>query len=101
MDTIFVLELDIPANVRVLQPDHTPADPEHPVLRAHTAPAEPSGMCGPLTLCGLATTDMTLAPRRRTHDRPRWHACSSCQTIAASTAPEVAGPPGLDVAGHG
>ncbi|MEU8511045.1 hypothetical protein AB0C76_05575 [Kitasatospora sp. NPDC048722] len=84
MDIVVVLEPDTPSNVRVLQSDHAPADPEQPVRRAHTAPAEPSGACGPLTMCGLDTAGMILAPHRST--RPRWHTCSTCQTTAADTA---------------
>ncbi|WP_331742237.1 hypothetical protein [Kitasatospora sp. NBC_00039] len=85
MDIVVVLEMDMPSNVRVLDPDHTPAHPENPVRRAHAAPAEASGACGPLTLCGLDTGEMTLAPHRFTENdrprpRPRWHTCSACQT---------------------
>ncbi|MGW6918234.1 hypothetical protein ACWGB8_31145 [Kitasatospora sp. NPDC054939] len=87
MDIVVVLELDTPSNVRVLQPDHTPADPDNPVRRAHTAPAESSGACGPRTLCGLDTSDMTLAPYRAVGGRPRWHTCSTCQASTAKAAP--------------
>ncbi|WP_395292322.1 hypothetical protein ACF9IK_00930 [Kitasatospora hibisci] len=86
MDIIVVLELDTPTNVRVLQPDRTPAEPAKAVRRAHTAPAEASGVCGPLTLCGLDTSEMTLAPHLSAHDRPRWHTCSTCRTTGGSGA---------------
>ncbi|MGV9267639.1 hypothetical protein ACWDRR_23610 [Kitasatospora sp. NPDC003701] len=97
MDIVVVLELDLPSNVRILGPDHAPAEPENPVRRAHAAPAEASGACGPLTLCGLDTGEMTLAPHRFAeagHPRPRplWHACSTCQTAKQTTAPTAAKP---------
>ncbi|WP_043475541.1 MULTISPECIES: hypothetical protein [Kitasatospora] len=79
MDTVVVLESDTPTNVRVLGPGLTPADPEGPVRRAHAAPAEASGVCGPRTLCGLDTSEMTLAPHRSGMDRPGWHTCSVCR----------------------
>ncbi|MEE1788627.1 hypothetical protein PUR71_37855 [Streptomyces sp. SP17BM10] len=87
MDTVAVLELDTPTNVRVLEPDHTPAQPDNPVRRIHIAPAEPSGACGPLTLCGLDTSDMILSPHRDPGHPPRWHTCSTCHTPAAGAAP--------------
>ncbi|MFF4818905.1 hypothetical protein ACFY2K_30495 [Kitasatospora sp. NPDC001309] len=82
MDTVVVLELDTPSNIRVLQPDRTPANPDQPVLRAHIAPAKPSGACGPLTMCGLDTSDMALAPQRPTSAGRRWHICTTCQSGA-------------------
>ncbi|MFC5890229.1 hypothetical protein [Kitasatospora aburaviensis] len=85
MDIVVVLELDTPTNVRVLQPDRTPAEPEKAVRRAHTAPAEASGLCGPLTLCGLDTSEMTLAPHLSARDRQRWHTCSTCRTTGGRT----------------
>ncbi len=87
MDTVVVLEPDTPTNVRILGSDHTPADPESPVRRAHTAPAEASGVCGPLTLCGLDTSDMTLAPHRSAPERSGWHTCSACRTSGTGSAP--------------
>ncbi|MGW4896201.1 hypothetical protein ACWEQL_28695 [Kitasatospora sp. NPDC004240] len=112
MDIVVVLELDTPSNVRVLQPDYRPANPEDPVRRAHTAPAESTGACGPRTLCGLDTSDMTLAPHRSAHDRPRWHTCGTCQRAggpgtsepAAAADPTAADParsPGPDDSGNG
>ncbi|WP_406086258.1 hypothetical protein [Kitasatospora purpeofusca] len=80
MDTVVVLESDTPTNVRVLGPGLTSSDPEGPVRRAHAAPAEASGVCGPRTLCGLDTSEMTLAPYRSGLDRPGWHTCSVCRT---------------------
>nr|BEK70752.1 hypothetical protein KPHV_79790 [Kitasatospora purpeofusca] len=79
MDTVVVLESDTPTNVRVLGPGLAPNDPEGPVRRAHAAPAEASGVCGPRTLCGLDTSEMTLAPHRSGLDRG-WHTCSVCRT---------------------
>ncbi|WP_030234917.1 hypothetical protein [Streptomyces sp. NRRL S-350] len=99
MDTVIVLEPDTPTNVRLLGPDRTPADPENPVRRAHTAPAEPSGACGPLTLCGLDTSDMTLAPHRSTdpgHPRPPWQTCSTCRTAEQRAAPRAPEPAAAD-----
>lgn len=92
MDTVVVLELDIPTNIRILGPDHLPADPENPVRRVHAAPTEPSGACGPLTLCGLDTGEMTLAPYRLADTdepvlRSHWHACSTCRTARRTGAP--------------
>ncbi|MFE2721628.1 hypothetical protein [Kitasatospora sp. NPDC059327] len=96
MDIVVVLELDTPTNVRLLGPDREPAYPDNPVRRAHTAPAEASGACGPLTLCGLDTSDMTLAPHRYPHsDQPpsgrRWHTCTTCRTAGPDTAPASPG----------
>lgn len=89
MDTVIVLEPDTPTNVRILGPDRGPADPGNPVRLAHCAPAEASGTCGPLTLCGLSTADMTLAPRRSPDPgRPRWNTCAVCREA------EEASPPG-------
>ncbi|MED7952085.1 hypothetical protein PUR61_09320 [Streptomyces sp. BE20] len=101
MDIIVVLELDMPTNVRILGPDHTPADPENPVRLAHAAPADASGVCGPLTLCGLDTGEMTLAPHRftdtdRSGVRPHWHTCSTCQTARQRTAPRAPEPATTD-----
>lgn len=101
MDTVAVLELDTPTNVRVLQPDLTPARPEDPVRRVHVAPAEPSGACGPLTLCGLDTAEMVLAPHQRFDRSTRWHACSTChndeaQADRADEAHRDRGPTGDD-----
>ncbi|WP_371476600.1 hypothetical protein [Kitasatospora sp. NBC_00315] len=92
MDIVVVLELDMPSNVRVLGPGRTPADPQHPVRRAHAVPAGDSGTCGPLTLCGLDTGEMTLAPHRiadpdQTWWPPHWHACSFCHAARQTTAP--------------
>ncbi|MEV0537283.1 hypothetical protein [Kitasatospora sp. NPDC050463] len=97
MDTVVVLELDIPTNIRILGPDHMPADPENPVRRVHAAPLEPSGACGPLTLCGLDTSEMTLAPYRLADTdeptlRSHWHACSTCRTARRSPAPTATAP---------
>ncbi|MFJ2582041.1 hypothetical protein [Kitasatospora aureofaciens] len=89
MEIVVVLEPDTPSNVRVLQPDPTPANPDRAARRAHTAPAEPSGACGPLTLCGLDTAGMILAPHRAAEDRPRWHTCSICRTTAADTSTDT------------
>ncbi|MFF7453416.1 hypothetical protein [Kitasatospora sp. NPDC008115] len=85
MDIVVVLEPDTPTNIRILGPGHTPAEPGIPVRRAHTAPTEASGACGPRTLCGLDTSDMTLAPHRaddpdRPQPRPHWHTCSTCRS---------------------
>ncbi|MGW1177213.1 hypothetical protein ACWD4P_26295 [Kitasatospora sp. NPDC002543] len=80
MDTVIVLEPDTPTNVRILGPGRVPADPENPVRLAHAAVAEASGVCGPLTLCGLRTGDMTLAPHRSpAPGRPRWNTCGACR----------------------
>ncbi|MFJ1705592.1 hypothetical protein [Kitasatospora sp. NPDC088346] len=94
MSILVVLELDVPTNVRILGPGHRPADPQGPVRRAHAARADPdaSGACGPLTLCGLETGDMTLGPHRSADlDEPwwpsRWHACSVCETARRDIAP--------------
>ncbi|MER7581230.1 hypothetical protein [Kitasatospora sp. NPDC097691] len=104
MDTIIVLEADTPTNVRLLGPDHTPADPENPVRRAHTARAGASGVCDPLTLCGLDTADMTLAPHLPTdlgELRPRlpWTTCSSCRSAEEGTLPPTAVPTATDTSG--
>ncbi|MFD0278968.1 hypothetical protein ACFVHB_34365 [Kitasatospora sp. NPDC127111] len=96
MDTIVVLELDTPTNVRVLGPDRTPAEPANPVRRTHSAPVEPSGACGPLTLCGLDTSEMALAPLRSAHLRQRWHICGTCQSAERNPAPHAPGPPRPD-----
>ncbi|MEV7596011.1 hypothetical protein AB0O91_01310 [Kitasatospora sp. NPDC089797] len=87
MDTIAVLQMDTPTNIRLLRSDHTPADPETPVHRVHQAPVGPSGSCGPLTFCGLDTADMTIAPQAPGSGPPRWHACSNCQSAAAAGSP--------------
>ncbi|MBD0690782.1 hypothetical protein [Streptomyces sp. CBMA123] len=88
MDIVVVLELDAPTNVRGLHPDHAPAIPENPVRSAHHAPTEPSGTCGPLTFCGLDTSDMIIAPQPTTHDHPpRWHTCSTCRIATTHTPP--------------
>ncbi|MFD5468105.1 hypothetical protein ACFWIQ_35640 [Kitasatospora sp. NPDC127059] len=98
MNTVIVLEPDTPTNVRLLGPDHEPADPENPVRRAHSAPADDSGLCGPLTLCGLDASDMTVAPHRTTDDGrpwPYWNACTACHTAgegAEGTAPPTGDP---------
>ncbi|MEU4115327.1 hypothetical protein AB0F71_12620 [Kitasatospora sp. NPDC028055] len=92
MDTVIVLEPDIPTNVRLLGPGHQPADPENPVRLAHATPAEPSGICGPLTLCGLDTAGMTLAPRRSTEGarpQPHWNACRNCRAVEEGAAPRT------------
>lgn len=99
MDTVTVLEPDTPTNVRLLGPDLAPADPENPVRLAHTAPAEASGVCAPRTLCGLDTSDMTLAPHRSTdHDRSPWqrNLCTTCRNVAEGTAKRAPGPDGAD-----
>ncbi|MFG2818710.1 hypothetical protein ACGFX4_04700 [Kitasatospora sp. NPDC048365] len=75
MDIVVVLEPDTPSNIRILASTH----PAQPVLRAHTAPTEPSGLCGPVTLCGLDTADMTLAPHWTDSGARRWHTCGPCQ----------------------
>ena len=92
MNIVVVLELDEPSNVRILNPDRTPADPQHPVRRAHAVPIGGSGVCGPLTLCGLDTDEMTLAPHRPADPGqpwwpPSWHACSLCQSARQNTPP--------------
>ncbi|MBD0693228.1 hypothetical protein [Streptomyces sp. CBMA123] len=95
MDTVIVLEPDTPTNVRLLGPDHEPADPENPVRLAHTAPVGASGVCGPLTLCGLDTSDMTVAPHRTTDDGrpwPYWNTCTTCRDAEKGTAPGATGP---------
>lgn len=95
MNTVIVLEPDIPTNVRLLGPGHQPADPENPVRLAHAAPAEASGVCGPLTLCGLDTSGMTLAPHRSTdRGRPRahWNACRNCRAVEEGAAPRTPAP---------
>ncbi|MFJ2808643.1 hypothetical protein [Kitasatospora sp. NPDC087271] len=90
MDIVVVLELDMPTNVRLLGPDHTPADPESPVRRVHAAPAEASGTCGRRTLCGLDTDGMTLAPHRYAHQPPaHWLTCSTCQAARQGPAPDA------------
>ncbi|MEU9047857.1 MULTISPECIES: hypothetical protein [unclassified Kitasatospora] len=91
MDIVVVLEMNTPTNVRALQPDRTPADPENAVRRAHQAPAEPSGACSPLTFCGLATSDMTIAPYPPS--RPGRYTCTTCSTCqsAAAGSPLVPG----------
>ncbi|WP_406192970.1 hypothetical protein OH807_01900 [Kitasatospora sp. NBC_01560] len=91
MDIVVVLDPDIPTNVRLLDPDHTPADPEHPVRRAHVAVTEASGACAPHTLCGLDTVGMTVAPHRfgdaeESASRPRWHTCSTCRNTTPTAA---------------
>ncbi|MFB7469994.1 hypothetical protein [Kitasatospora sp. NPDC056184] len=96
MDIVVVLEPDTPTNIRLLGPDHTPAQPEVPVRRAHTAPTEASGACGPRTLCGLDTSDMTLAPHGAEYpDRPRprlhWHTCSACRYAGEAAVPGTPG----------
>ncbi|MFH9347820.1 hypothetical protein [Kitasatospora sp. NPDC017646] len=93
MDTVTVLETDTPANVRLLGTDQEPAAPEDPVRLAHTAPADASGVCGPLTLCGRNTSDMTLAPHRTTIDGrpwPYWNACGTCRSAERRTVPPAA-----------
>ncbi|MFD8783229.1 hypothetical protein [Kitasatospora sp. NPDC059599] len=96
MDTVIVLERDTPTNVRLLGSDHSPADPDYPVRRAHTALAEASGLCGPLTLCGLDTSEMTLAPLRagdpgRASVLPHWNTCGTCRHAGERTAPRTTG----------
>ncbi|MFE7192641.1 hypothetical protein [Kitasatospora sp. NPDC057541] len=98
MDIVVVLEPDTPTNIRILGPDHTPAEPEIPVRRAHTAPTEASGACGPRTLCGLDTSDMTLAPHRSgelggARTRTHWHTCSTCRNAGESLTPEAPAAP--------
>ncbi|MFE3110790.1 hypothetical protein ACFXKJ_22180 [Kitasatospora indigofera] len=95
MNFVVVLELDVPTNVRVLGSDRVPADPQHPVRRVHAVPADVSEACGPLTLCGLDTGGMTIAPHRPGDpDQPwwprRWHACSLCQTARPGPQPATA-----------
>ncbi|MER7701675.1 hypothetical protein ABTX81_02080 [Kitasatospora sp. NPDC097605] len=85
MDIVVVLEPDTPTNIRLLGPGHAPAEPSIPVRRAHSARTEASGACGPRTLCGMDTSDMTLAPQRTDHPdrpglRPHWHTCSTCRS---------------------
>ncbi|MFE4601629.1 hypothetical protein ACFRKE_12300 [Kitasatospora indigofera] len=97
MNFVVVLELDVPTNVRVLGSDRVPADPQHPVRRVHAVPADVSEACGPLTLCGLDTGGMTIAPHRPGDpDQPwwprRWHACSLCQTARPGPQPATAEP---------
>ncbi|WP_329491756.1 hypothetical protein OG618_35595 [Kitasatospora sp. NBC_01246] len=92
MDIVTVLEPDTPTNIRLLEADFAPADPQGPVRRAHAAPAEASGVCGPLTLCGLDTGEMTLAPHRPTDpDQPwrqaRWNTCYTCRTAEQNAGP--------------
>ncbi|MEU9129569.1 hypothetical protein AB0D08_15920 [Kitasatospora sp. NPDC048540] len=92
MNIVLVLELDVPTNVRLLGTDRSPADPQGPVRHAHAAPLDASGACGPLTLCGRDTGEMTLAPHRAPDpDQPwwptQWHACHTCRTTRSSTAP--------------
>ncbi|WP_371495071.1 hypothetical protein OG871_07015 [Kitasatospora sp. NBC_00374] len=102
MSILVVLELDVPTNVRILGPGLRPADPQGPVRRAHAARAHPdaSGACGPLTLCGLETGDMTLGPHRTADlDQPwwpsRWHACSVCETARQGIGPTGAAGTGV------
>ncbi|MFJ9770722.1 hypothetical protein ACIRVF_05725 [Kitasatospora sp. NPDC101157] len=93
MDTVTVLEPDTPTNVRLLGIDQEPADPENPVRLAHAAPADASGVCGPLTLCGRDTSDMTLAPNRTTIDGrpwPYWNACGACRDAERHAPPGAA-----------
>ncbi|MFF2546863.1 hypothetical protein ACFVUY_30490 [Kitasatospora sp. NPDC058063] len=93
MDTVIVLEPDTPTNVRILGPDRGPAGPGDPVRLAHCAPAEASGACGPLTLCGLSTSDMTLAPRRSpAPGGPQWNACGACREAEGGAVAAGAGP---------
>ncbi|MEV7774359.1 hypothetical protein [Kitasatospora sp. NPDC086791] len=92
MDTVIVLEPDTPTNLRLLGPDFAPARPDLPVRRAHTAPAEASGLCGPFTLCGLDTSEMTLAPLRPTDPgraaaHPHWDTCGTCRNAGERAAP--------------
>ncbi|MFI9361549.1 hypothetical protein ACIG5E_10850 [Kitasatospora sp. NPDC053057] len=90
MDTVTVLEPDTPTNVRLLGTGQEPADPDNPVRLAHTAPTDSSGVCGPLTLCGLDTSDMTLAPLRTTIDGrllPYWNACGACRDAEEPATP--------------
>ncbi|MFI9318477.1 hypothetical protein ACIGXI_01645 [Kitasatospora aureofaciens] len=92
MDTVTVLEPDTPTNVRLLGTDQEPVDPQDPVRLAHTAPADASGVCGPLTLCGRDTSDMTLAPHRTTIDGrpwPYWAACGMCRDADRSATPDT------------
>ncbi|MFE2110118.1 hypothetical protein ACFXAF_30230 [Kitasatospora sp. NPDC059463] len=94
MDIVVVLEPDTPTNIRLLGADHRPAEPEIPVRRAHSAPTEASGACGPRTLCGLDTSDMTLAPHRSVHpERPQsrahWHTCSTCRNAGEHLTPDT------------
>ncbi|WP_329500852.1 hypothetical protein [Kitasatospora herbaricolor] len=101
MDIVVVLELDVPSNVRVLSPDRTPADPQHPVRRAHAVLVGGSGTCGPSTLCGLDSGEMTLAPHRPADPDqpwwpPHWHACSFCQAARQNTTPTT-GPADADL----
>ncbi|MDY0813957.1 hypothetical protein [Kitasatospora purpeofusca] len=79
MDTVVVLESDTPTNAQAVGPGYPPAGSESPVRRAHAAPAEASGVCGPRTLCGLDTSEMTLAPHRSGLDRPDWQTCDVCR----------------------
>ncbi|WP_030234859.1 hypothetical protein [Streptomyces sp. NRRL S-350] len=97
MDIVVVLEADTRTDLRLPGPDRAPTDPENPLRRAHTAPAEASGVCGPLTLCGLDTSEMTLAPHGYAgvgRPRPRldWRTCGTCRTAGGSPAPGAPGP---------
>ncbi|MER8188281.1 hypothetical protein [Kitasatospora sp. NPDC094015] len=101
MDILVVLELDHPANVRLLGPDRRPADPPDPVRQAHAAAADAAGACGSVTLCGRDTADMTVAPHRSTGPDqpwwpPHWHPCSICR---AAPRPGATAAPAAPAAG--
>jgi hypothetical protein len=99
MNAIVVLELDVPTNVRILGPGQEPAHPQGPVRRAHVAAPDPAatGACGPVTLCGLPTRDMTIGPHQpsdpdRPQPTPRWHTCSLCRVARRDSPSSEAGP---------
>ncbi|MEU8515730.1 hypothetical protein AB0C76_29745 [Kitasatospora sp. NPDC048722] len=84
MDLVALLELDGPANVRLLTAEGLPATPHAPVVRVHAAARTPTP--ADATLCGLSTRGMQPGSQHPAPGDPwcppRWHrhACPVCET---------------------
>jgi hypothetical protein len=93
MDLIALLELDEPANMRLLTADKQPAVPKAPVVRVHAA-AHSTQTPAQLTLCGLPTRGMQPdsqypATPGEPWWPPRWHrhTCPVCDTNVTKSVP--------------
>ncbi|KIQ64634.1 hypothetical protein TR51_10405 [Kitasatospora griseola] len=105
MDLIALLELDGPANVRLLTAEGLPATPSAPVVRVHAAARTP--VAAESTLCGLSTRGMQPGSQHPVTSGdpwwpPRWHrhTCPICDTAVTGLAdgnPHT-GSPDLDTA---
>ncbi|MFI6845267.1 hypothetical protein OG535_05410 [Kitasatospora sp. NBC_00085] len=87
MDLIALLELDGPANVRLLTAEGLPATPSSPVVRVHAAARTPTP--AEFTLCGLSTRGLQSDSQQPAAPGdpwwpPRWdrHVCPVCGTTA-------------------